>query len=67
MSGPFQKLESLDLPGLDDSLACVDGVCAVPAATASAHSADSAASAEGVGQELPLGVGERDLPDRGQG
>ena len=27
MSGPF---ESLDLEGLDDSLVCVDGVCAVP-------------------------------------
>jgi hypothetical protein len=27
MSGPF---ESLDIDGLDDSLACIDGVCAVP-------------------------------------
>lgn len=63
MTGPFRKLESLDLPGLDDSLACVDGVCAVPAPAASAGSA----SAEGVGQELPLGVGEGDLPDGGKG
>jgi hypothetical protein len=27
MSGPF---ESLDIDGLDDSLLCIDGVCAVP-------------------------------------
>jgi hypothetical protein len=27
MSGPF---ESLDIDGLDDSVVCVDGVCAVP-------------------------------------
>jgi hypothetical protein len=57
MSGPFQKLESLGLDGLDDSLACVDGVCAVPT---------PAASAEGVGEKLSLGVAEGDLPDRGE-
>ena len=27
MSGPFERL---DIDGFDDSLACVDGVCAVP-------------------------------------
>lgn len=51
MSGPF---ESLDLPEFDDSLACVDGVCAVPAPSAG----------ERVGEESPLGVTEGDAADR---
>ncbi len=50
MNGPF---ESLDLPELDDALACVDGVCVVPAPSAG----------EGVGEELLLGLAERDAPD----
>ena len=50
MSGPF---ESLDLPELDDALACVDGVCAVPDRSAG----------EGVGEELLFDVAEGDGPD----
>ena len=46
MSGPF---ESLDIEGLDDSLVCVDGVCAVPR------------SAEGFDEQGAGVVGERDL------
>ena len=59
MSGPFRKLESLDLPGLDDSLACVDGVCAVPTAETSAG--------ERLGEEPLLDVAERHGPDSRDG
>jgi hypothetical protein len=61
MSGPFRTLEALDLPGFDDSLACVDGVCAVPG------SGVPTGSAEGVVEELSLGVAEGDLPDSREG
>lgn len=50
MSGPF---EPLDLPELDDSLACVDGVCAVPGASAG----------EGIGEEALFDLTERDATD----
>ncbi|MEN9646688.1 MAG: hypothetical protein RL238_3357 [Actinomycetota bacterium] len=51
MSGPF---ESLDLPELDESLACVDGVCAVPGMPS---------AGEGVGEQPLLGLTERDAAD----
>jgi hypothetical protein len=53
VTGPF---ESLDIPGLDDGVACVDGVCAIPAASAG----------ECIGEELLLGGPERDDGDRGE-
>ncbi|MFM2078779.1 MAG: hypothetical protein RJA49_2669 [Actinomycetota bacterium] len=53
MTGPF---ESLDIPGLDDTLACVDGVCAIPDASAG----------ESVGEQLLLGGTERDEGDGGE-
>lgn len=59
MSGPFRKLESLDLPGLDDSLACADGVCAVPTPEASAG--------ERLGEEPLLDVAERHGADSRDG
>lgn len=55
MSSPFQRLTSLDLPGLDDSAVCADGVCAVPSPSASAG--------EGLGQQSPFDVAERDGAD----
>ena len=54
MSGPF---ESLDLPELDDSLACVDGVCTVPGMPS---------AGEGVGEQPLLGLTERDAADGGE-
>ncbi len=59
MSGPFQKLESLDVPGLDDSLACADGVCAAPTPVASAG--------ERLGEETLLDLAERHRPDGSDG
>lgn len=49
MNGPF---ESLDLPEFDDSLACVDGVCAVPPS-----------AGEGLGEEALLDLTERHAAD----
>jgi hypothetical protein len=51
MSGPFERL---DIDGLDDSLACVDGVCAVPG------------SGEGFGQQGSGVVLEGDVRDEGE-
>ena len=65
MSGPFTTLEALDIPGLDDSLACVDGACTVPTAP-NAAPAMASVSAEGVGEELAFGVAEGDAGDGAQ-
>jgi hypothetical protein len=54
MTGPF---ESLDIDGLDDSLVCVDGVCATPLPT----------SGEGFDQQSVGGVGELDVAGESQG
>ena len=50
MTGPF---EQLDIDGLDESLACIDRVCAVPEPSAG----------EGVGEESTFDVAERDPGD----
>jgi hypothetical protein len=57
MSGPFARL---DIEGLDDSLACVDGVCAVPA------SRSAEGSGERFGQEGSGVVLEGDAGDEGE-
>lgn len=59
MSGPFESLDDLGLT-VDDSVQCVDGVCAVPAA------GPGGSAGEGVGEELPLGVPQGDAAGSGE-
>jgi hypothetical protein len=56
VSGPFERL---DIDGLDDSLACVDGVCAVPPGRSAGGSAEGFVQ-QGAGAGLERDAGDED-------